>query len=97
VYLEWFGKVPGSKRRSDVSHVLSDGDDAGGVGAVVAVKDDSTTVRKVLEDVRRGVLIHAHNGFAARLHGREDTIRLARGICSHTARAPTRAQSWCDG
>jgi len=68
VYLEWLGKVPGPERRGDVSHVLSDGDDTGGVGAVVAIEDDATTVRTVLEDVRRGVLIDAHHGLAARLH-----------------------------
>jgi len=76
MHLERPGKVSGSKRRRDVAHVVSDRDDPGGVRESVSVKDDAATIAKVLKNMGRRVLIHAHDRLTACLHGRERTVRL---------------------
>ena len=77
VHLEGSGKVSGSKRRGYITHVLSDGGNPNGVGEGVCVEDDTPAIREVLKDVRRRVLIHAHDSLSACLHDRERWIRLA--------------------
>jgi len=94
MHLERSGKVSGSKRCRDVTHVLSDRDDPSGVGWIVGVKDDPPTIHEVLKNVRRSVLIHAHDSLTARLHCRECTIGLAPGS---VAPAPARAERDRDG
>ncbi|TLY45804.1 MAG: hypothetical protein E6K55_16715 [Gemmatimonadetes bacterium] len=89
VHLERLGKVAASKRRRDVAHVLSNRADPSGVRGIVCVKDDAPTIPKVLENVRRRVLIHAHDRLTACLHRRECTVRMAPG---GFALAPARAE-----
>jgi hypothetical protein len=74
VHPEWPGKVSGSKRDRDVAHVLLDRGDPSGVGRIVRVKDDPPTIYKVLKNVRRRVLINAHDRLTTGLHGRECTV-----------------------
>ena len=74
MYPERLRKVSGSKGCRDVPHVLSDRDDPSGVRTAACVKDDPSTVHKVLKNVRRRILIHAHDRLATRLHGRESTV-----------------------
>lgn len=89
VHPERLGKVSGSKRCRDVSHVFSDGGDPGDVRGTVGVKDDPPTIFKVLKNVRRSVLIHAHDGATAGLHCDECTVRLeAGGLAPAPAPAP---------
>ena len=96
VHLEWLGKVPGAKRRRDVSHVSADRRDSHGVGGVVAIEHDATTIRQILKHVRGGVLVHPHDGLAAYLQRRERTVG-ARGRSAHTPGAPARAEGRRDG
>jgi len=79
VHMERPGKVPCSKRRRYIAHVLSDRDDPGAVSEAICVKDDAPAVPKVLKNVGRRVLIHAHDSLSTCLHGRERRVRLARG------------------
>jgi len=97
VYLEGLGKVPRSEGRSDITHMLSDGSDGGRVGTVGAVEDDPSTIGKVLKHVRRGVLIHTHDGVATELHGREPGVRRACRVGFDPAARVARAESQYDG
>lgn len=74
VHLERSGKVAGSKRRGYNAHVLSDGDNPSAVREGVCVEDDTPAIPEVLKDVRRRVLIHAHDRLSARLHRRERRV-----------------------
>ena len=77
VYLERSGKVSSSKRRGYIAHVVSDGDNPSGVGEGVCVEDDAPAIPEVLKEVRRRVLIHAHDSLSARLHRHERSVRWA--------------------
>lgn len=77
VHRERLGEVAGTERRLDVAHMRAYPGDVGGVGGVGAVEDDSTAVRQVFEDVRRGVLVYAHDVFATSLH-RGEVVRALR-------------------
>jgi len=98
VHPERLGKISGPKCHRNVAHVLPDRDDPSAVGKIVCVKDDPPTIHEVLKNVRRRVLIHAHDSLTARLHGREWLVRSAPrrfapapacGDCDHEGEAPT--------
>jgi len=59
--------------------VTANRDDRGRVGCIVALEDDTATVGQVFEDVRRGVLVDAHDVRAAGLHCREVSVRPPAG------------------
>jgi len=67
-------KVAGSKRCRDVAHVLLDRDDPSRVGTIVGVKDDPPPIYKVFKNVRRRVLIDAHDRLTTCLRGRECSV-----------------------
>lgn len=67
---------PGSRKSPPANapamrHVLADACHAGGVFHV-ALERDATAVRQRLEDVGRGVLVHAHGHLASGLHSGEN-------------------------
>jgi len=94
VHVERPGKVPGSKGDGDVAHVVSDRDDCRRVNSAVSVEDDAPTILKVLEDVRRRVLIDTHDHLTACLHCREGSVGLAR---ARVPPAPARGEGENEG
>jgi hypothetical protein len=76
VHLKWLAEIAGAKRGLDVAHVCADRGYGSGVTRVVAIQHDPPTVGQVLEYVRGGVLIDAHDVRAARLHRGEVLVRV---------------------
>ena len=76
MHLERLRKIAGAKIGRDVPHVGPDLGDRGGIGAIVAVQHDATAIREVFEHMMGAVLIDAHDLVTARLHRREDHLRL---------------------
>ena len=77
--LEGFREVARAERRGNLAHVQANRGDRGAVAGVVALEHDAAAVGQVLEDVRRRVLIDAHDVRPARLHRREVCIRPLAG------------------
>jgi hypothetical protein len=79
VDLERFGEIARAERALDVAHVRANRRDGGAICGVVALQDDPAAVGEILENVRGGVLVDAHDMSAAGLHRGEVVVRPLAG------------------